>query len=42
MRPGLEGFSEEEIIHIGEEISDVLLYLIRFSDRCRIDMVSAV
>jgi dCTP diphosphatase len=31
-------FTNEEVIHIGEEISDVLIYLIRLADIMRIDL----
>jgi dCTP diphosphatase len=36
LRPGLPGWSESEKEHLGEELSDVLLYLIRLADRCQI------
>ena len=39
--PGLAGFSPEEKIHLGEELADVLLYLIRLSDRCGVDLGAA-
>lgn len=34
---GLPDWEENEKIHLGEELSDVLLYLIRLSDICGID-----
>ncbi len=37
-----EDWSEKEKIHLGEEISDVLLYLIRLADKCDIDINKAV
>ena len=30
---GLRGWSEEERVHLGEELSDVLLYLVRSTTR---------
>ncbi|CBK21026.2 uncharacterized protein [Blastocystis hominis] len=39
--PGTPELSEEERVHLGEELSDVLIYLIRLSDRCGIDLPSA-
>ena len=36
-----EKWSENERVHLGEELSDVLLYLIRLSDQCGIDLASA-
>ncbi|KRX01882.1 hypothetical protein PPERSA_05721 [Pseudocohnilembus persalinus] len=41
VKTGLPEFSEEERIRVGEEMSDVFNYLIRFADRCRIDLVEA-
>ncbi|KAF8391879.1 hypothetical protein HHK36_022219 [Tetracentron sinense] len=38
---GLPDWKEEEIIHLGEELSDVLLYLIRLSDICGVDLGKA-
>eukprot|EP00189_Rhodosorus_marinus_P011085 CAMPEP_0184743490 /NCGR_PEP_ID=MMETSP0315-20130426/6371_1 /TAXON_ID=101924 /ORGANISM="Rhodosorus marinus, Strain UTEX LB 2760" /LENGTH=388 /DNA_ID=CAMNT_0027214811 /DNA_START=137 /DNA_END=1303 /DNA_ORIENTATION=+ len=38
----LEGFSDAEKHHIGEEMSDVLVYLIRLADKCGVDLPSAV
>ncbi|MQL94686.1 hypothetical protein Taro_027332, partial [Colocasia esculenta] len=35
---GLPGWEEEEKQHLGEELSDVLLYLVRLSDICGIDL----
>jgi dCTP diphosphatase len=35
-------FTEEEKNHIGQEMSDVLIYLVRLADRCDIDLPSAV
>jgi dCTP diphosphatase len=39
---GLPEFSEAEKHHVGEELSDVLLYLIRLADVCGIDLSEAV
>lgn len=38
MKPGLPSFTVEEKVHVGEELSDCLLYLIRLSDRCGVDL----
>lgn len=38
---GLPDWKEEEKIHLGEELSDVLLYLVRLSDICGIDLGKA-
>ncbi|XP_051133403.1 uncharacterized protein LOC127253034 [Andrographis paniculata] len=35
---GLPGWEEEEKVHLGEELSDVLLYLVRLSDVCGVDL----
>lgn len=35
---GLPDWKEEEKVHLGEELSDVLLYLVRLSDICGIDL----
>jgi dCTP diphosphatase len=40
--PGLPDFTPEEKQHVGEEMSDVLLYLVRMADRCDIDLAAAV
>lgn len=42
VKPGLSDWKEEDKIHLGEELSDVLVYLVRLSDRCGIDLVTAV
>lgn len=34
-------WSERDREHLGEELSDVLLYLVRLSDRCGIDLATA-
>ncbi|XP_030518003.1 dCTP pyrophosphatase 1 [Rhodamnia argentea] len=35
---GLPDWKEEERVHLGEELSDVLLYLVQLSDACGIDL----
>mmetsp|Transcript_16214 Transcript_16214/g.20088 ORF Transcript_16214/g.20088 Transcript_16214/m.20088 type:complete len:138 (+) Transcript_16214:75-488(+) len=39
---GLPTFSAAEKVHTGEELADVLLYLVRLADRCDIDLAKAV
>ncbi|KGN44677.1 dCTP pyrophosphatase 1 [Cucumis sativus] len=38
---GLPEWEEDEKKHLGEELSDVLLYLVRLSDICGIDLSKA-
>ncbi|KAL9303433.1 hypothetical protein ACSQ67_020696 [Phaseolus vulgaris] len=38
---GLPDWKEEEKVHVGEELSDVLLYLVRLSDMCGVDLGKA-
>ncbi|GMH08063.1 hypothetical protein Nepgr_009903 [Nepenthes gracilis] len=38
---GLPGWSDEERQHLGEELSDVLLYLVRLADICGVDLGKA-
>ena len=38
---GLPNWKEEDKVHLGEELSDVLLYLVRLSDICGIDLGKA-
>lgn len=38
---GLPGFSLEERRHVGEELSDCLLYLLRLADACGVDLAAA-
>ncbi|KAG6582038.1 dCTP pyrophosphatase 1, partial [Cucurbita argyrosperma subsp. argyrosperma] len=38
---GLPGWKDEEKQHLGEELSDVLLYLVRLADICGIDLGKA-
>lgn len=42
VEPGLTDWSDREKEHLGEELSDVLVYLIRLADRCHVDLPSAV
>merc|ERR1719204_259960 len=42
VKPGLPSFSEDDKTHLGEELSDVLLYLVRLADRCDVDLADAV
>jgi len=39
--PGLPGWSAAEHEHLGEELSDVLLYLVRLADLCGVDLPAA-
>ena len=41
VEPGLKDWSDQERTHLGEEMSDVLLYLVRLADRCGIDLGAA-
>lgn len=38
---GLPDWEEQDKVHLGEELSDVLLYLVRLSDICGIDLSKA-
>ena len=38
--PGLPDFSPADRQHAGEELSDVLLYLVRLADVCGIDLAA--
>lgn len=38
---GLPNWKDSEKEHLGEELSDVLLYLIRLADICDIDLADA-
>jgi len=42
VKPGVPNFSENEKTHLEEELSDVLLYLVRIADRCNVDLAKAV
>ena len=41
-KPGLPGMDKDKKIHVGEELADVLLYVLRLADVCGIDMNEAV
>ncbi|KAL8138942.1 hypothetical protein V2J09_004943 [Rumex salicifolius] len=41
VKRGLPEWKEEEKLHLEEELSDVLLYLIQLSDSCGIDLGAA-
>mmetsp|Transcript_5168 Transcript_5168/g.13720 ORF Transcript_5168/g.13720 Transcript_5168/m.13720 type:complete len:201 (+) Transcript_5168:2-604(+) len=41
VQPKLPGWSAAEREHLGEELSDVLLYLVRLSDVCGVDLPAA-
>lgn len=36
------GWKIEDKVHLGEELSDVLIYLVRLSDRCHVNLPAAV
>lgn len=40
--PGLPSLTEAERVHVGEELSDVLLYTVRLSDVCGLDLAACV
>ena len=40
--PHSSGWTEEDKVHLGEELSDVLILLVRLSDRCHVDLPAAV
>lgn len=40
--PGLPDFSAADKAHVGQEMSDVLLYLVRLADVCGVDLGRAV
>ncbi|XP_071092942.1 dCTP pyrophosphatase 1-like [Haliotis cracherodii] len=42
VKEGLPDFSEAEKRHVGQEMSDVLLYLVRLADKCHVDLTAAV
>ncbi|XP_019854168.1 PREDICTED: dCTP pyrophosphatase 1-like isoform X2 [Amphimedon queenslandica] len=39
---GLPGWSHKDRAHVGEELSDILIYLIELAEKCHIDLPSAV
>ena len=38
----LVGWTEPEREHLGQELSDVLLYLVRLSEKCHVDLPTVV
>ncbi len=36
------GWSERDKEHLGQELSDVLIYLVRLAERCHVDLPTAV
>lgn len=42
VKEGLPDWTPEEKVHLGEELSDVLVYLVRLADRCQVDLPAAV
>lgn len=38
---GLPSFSGKEKQHVGEELADVLIYLVRLADRCDVNLTTA-
>mmetsp|Transcript_1467 Transcript_1467/g.1939 ORF Transcript_1467/g.1939 Transcript_1467/m.1939 type:complete len:148 (-) Transcript_1467:31-474(-) len=42
VQDGLPDWTEHEKTHLGEEMSDVLIYLTRLADKCGIDLSAAV
>lgn len=41
VKEGVPDFSPEEKEHLGQELSDVLLYLVRLSHKCGVDLPQA-
>jgi dCTP diphosphatase len=42
VKPGLPGWKPKDKEHLGQEMSDCLLYLVRLADRCDVDLSAAV
>ncbi|XP_069131392.1 dCTP pyrophosphatase 1-like [Argopecten irradians] len=42
VKEGIPDFTDKERRHVAQEMSDVMLYLVRLADRCHIDLPSAV
>ncbi|XP_022105128.1 dCTP pyrophosphatase 1-like isoform X2 [Acanthaster planci] len=40
-KAGLEDWSEKDKKHLAQELSDVLMYLIRLAEKCHVDLPSA-
>ncbi|XP_071944096.1 dCTP pyrophosphatase 1-like [Antedon mediterranea] len=41
VKEGLPGWSEKDKKHLGQELSDVLIYLVRLAEKCHIDLPKA-
>ncbi|XP_057294504.1 dCTP pyrophosphatase 1-like isoform X2 [Hydractinia symbiolongicarpus] len=41
VKQGLPDWSDRQREHLGEELSDVLIYLVRLADKCNIDLPAA-
>lgn len=41
-KEGLPDWTTQEKVHLGEELSDVLIYLVRLADKCNVDLPTAV
>lgn len=42
LEAGLPGWTPAERDHLGQELSDVLIYLVRLAERCHVDLPTAV
>ncbi|XP_045171925.2 dCTP pyrophosphatase 1-like [Mercenaria mercenaria] len=42
VKEGLPDFTDSEKEHVGQEMGDVMLYLIRLAEKCHIDLPTAV
>ena len=42
MGEGLPGWSPQDREHLGQELSDVLIYLVRLAEQCHVDLPEAV
>ncbi|KAF1329576.1 Xtp3-transactivated protein, partial [Globisporangium splendens] len=38
----VKDWNQEDRVHLGEELSDVLLYLVRLADKCKVDLPTVV
>ena len=41
VQPGLPGWTDAKRQHLGDEMADVLMYLVRLADKCGIDLPAA-
>jgi len=39
--PGLPDWTDQDKTHLGEEMADVLCYMVRLADRCQVDLPAA-